>query len=54
MEEGNNRNMLVEENNRNVVLVEKQQKCGDGCIQFHYSRSCVERKVESRVDVGSM
>ena len=26
-----------------------------GCgIQFHYSRSCVEKKKECRVDVGSM
>ena len=33
-----------------MVLVEKQQKCGDGSIQFHYSRSCVEKKLS----LGSM
>ena len=37
-----------------VVVEGKQWKCGGGGIQFHYSRSCVEKKVDSRVHVGSM
>ena len=35
-------------------MVGKQQKCGGGGIQLHYLRSSVKKKVECRVDVGSM
>ena len=45
------------ENNSNVVEEIKtlrREKCGGGCKQFHYSPSCVEKKVESRFDVKPM
>ena len=32
----------------------KKEKCGGGGIKFHYLRSSVKKKVEYRVDVGSM
>ena len=49
-------------NNKSAgVVEEKQQKCGDGgggggsdCIWLHYSRRCVEIKVDCRVDVVLM
>ena len=43
--EGNKRNMVVEGNNRNVAMV---------VYSFTIHEAVLEKKVESRVDVGSI